>query len=88
MRKISSFTDYFIILSGNSDRHVQGIADSIETEMKKIGIIPLGIEGFTEGKWILIDYSDVIVHIFYAPFRNFYDLEKLWADAPRIKIET
>jgi ribosome-associated protein len=88
MRGISSFTDYFIICSGRSDRQVQGIADSVETEMKKAGISPLGIEGFTEGKWVLLDYGDVVVHVFYAPIREFYDLERLWADAPRIELES
>jgi ribosome-associated protein len=88
MREISFFTDYFIICSGKSDRQVQGIADSVETEMKKNGISPLGIEGFTEGKWILLDYSDVVVHVFYAPIREFYDLERLWSDAPRIELES
>jgi ribosome-associated protein len=88
MRGISSFTDYFIICSGRSDRQVQGIADSVGTEMKKAGIPPLGIEGFTEGKWVLLDYGDVVVHVFYAPIREFYDLERLWADAPRIELES
>jgi len=88
MRGISSFTDFFIICSGTSDRHAQGIADSVETEMKKAGISPLGIEGFTEGKWVLLDYADVVVHVFYNPIREFYDLERLWADAPQIELET
>lgn len=88
MRGISSFTDYFIICSGRSDRQVQGIADSVETEMKKSGISPLGIEGFTEGKWVLLDYDDVVIHVFYEPIREFYDLERLWADAPSMKLES
>jgi ribosome-associated protein len=88
MRGISSFTDYFILCSGKSDRQVQGIARSIETEMKKEGISPIGIEGFSEGKWILLDYADVVVHVFYNPIREFYDLERLWSDAPRIEPET
>jgi ribosome-associated protein len=56
--------------------------------MKKAGISPLGIEGFTEGKWVLLDYEDVVVHVFYNPIREFYDLERLWADAPWIEIES
>lgn len=76
-----SYTDYFIICSGRSTRQVQGIADHIEQEMKKHGIRPLGIEGFQEGHWVLMDYDDVIVHIFYEPIREIYDLESLWADA-------
>jgi len=87
MREISAFTDYFIICSGSSDRHVQGIADSVETEMKKAGIMPIGIEGFTEGRWVLLDYADVVIHVFCDPIRGFYDLESLWADATRVQFE-
>jgi len=88
MRGISSFTDYFIICSGRSDRQVQGIASSVEMEMRKKEVSPLGIEGFTEGKWILLDYDDVVVHVFYDPIREFYDLERLWADALRIELKS
>jgi ribosome-associated protein len=88
MQGISSFTDYFIICSGRSDRQVQGIASAIEMEMKKEGVLPLGIEGFTEGRWVLLDYDDVVVHVFYEPIRDFYDLENLWADAPRLELNS
>jgi len=87
VKELSSFTDYFIICSGTSDRQVRAIADSIETGMKKLGVLPLGIEGRQAGEWILIDYSHVVVHIFNQPVREFYDIERLWADAPIMKVE-
>ena len=86
MNKLGSVADYFIICSGRSDRQVQAIAYSIEESMKKQGILPLGIEGFSEAKWILLDYNDVIIHVFYDPIREFYDLEGLWSDAQRVEI--
>lgn len=84
---IASFADYFVICSGKSSRQVQGIADKIEEALRKKRIRPLGVEGRTEGKWILMDYGDVIVHIFYEPVRAFYDLESLWDDAARVPWE-
>jgi ribosome-associated protein len=64
---------------------VQAIAGSIEDDLKKMGVRPLGIEGFEGGKWILMDYDDVVVHVFLDPVRKLYDLEGLWLDAPRIE---
>jgi ribosome-associated protein len=87
MKGISSITDYFLICSGKSDRQVQAIAQAIEKLLKKRGIQPLGQEGTSEGKWILMDYADVIVHIFLEPVRKFYDLEGLWIDASRIDFQ-
>jgi ribosome-associated protein len=84
VKAISSFTDYFVICSGSSDRQVQALADAIRENMKKSGILPLGIEGASIGKWILMDYNDVIVHIFFEPTREFYDIERLWPDVPRM----
>jgi ribosome-associated protein len=86
MRGISSFTYYFLLCSGRSDRQVQAIAQGIEEELKKKGIRPLGQEGAVEGRWVLMDYEDVVVHIFLDPVRKFYDLEGLWIDAPRIDL--
>ena len=84
LKGISSFTEYFLICSGRSDRQVQAISRSIDEHLKKMGIYSLGVEGFEEGKWILMDYDDVIVHVFFDPVRKFYDLEGLWLDAPRV----
>lgn len=87
VREVSSFTDYFVICSGGSDRQVQALADAIREKMKKAGILPLGVEGEKIGKWILLDYAEVIVHIFYDPVREFYNLEQLWPDVPRMDVD-
>ena len=87
VKAVSSFTDYFVICSGGSDRQVQALADAIRENMKKSAILPLGVEGERAGKWVLMDYTDVIVHIFYEPTREFYDIERLWPDAPRMDID-
>jgi ribosome-associated protein len=86
IKEISSFADYYVIMSGSSDREVQALASAIQEKMKKAGILPLGTEGTTFGKWILLDYIDVIVSIFHEPLRTFYDLERLWSDAPHMEI--
>ena len=85
---LASFADNFIICSGRSHRQVTAIAESVEQDLKAKGIKPLGIEGLREGHWVLMDYGDVIIHVFYEPVRIFYDLEGLWSDAKRIKVET
>jgi len=86
LKELSSFADYFIICSGTSDRQVQAIAASIHGNLKEYGIVPLGIEGESLGKWVLMDYEDVIIHVFYEPIREFYDIERLWPDAPRMDV--
>lgn len=86
MQKVTSFADYSIICSGNSDRQVQSIAQAVEENMKKNGFLPLGIEGEKTARWILLDYADIIVHVFYEPVRDFYDIERLWSDAPKMEI--
>ncbi len=82
--KMCAFADYFVICHGQSTRQVQGIAHHLEEEMKKAGYRPFGVEGWKEGTWILLDYGEVIVHIFHDPVRSAYDLESLWADAPTL----
>ncbi len=86
MKGLSSVTDYFLLCTGKSDRQVQAIARSIEETLEKKGIRPLGQEGVANGRWILMDYNDVVVHIFLEPIRKFYDLEGIWSDAPRIEL--
>ena len=86
VKDLSSFTDYFLICSGNSDRQVQAMANHVEEKLGKEGILPLGIEGKREGRWILLDYGDVVVHIFLHPVREFYDLERLWSEATRVEL--
>ena len=86
VRKMSSFTDFFVILSGRSTRHVQALAESIEHELRSKRISTSRAEGLSEGSWVLLDFDDVVVHIFYHDQRDFYDLEGLWDDAPRVEI--
>jgi ribosome-associated protein len=81
---LTSLADTFIICSGRSNRQVSAVAEYIRTDLKKKNITPLSVEGLKEGHWVLMDYGSVVIHIFYGPVRNFYDLEGLWADAPRI----
>ncbi len=88
VRKISSFTDYFVILSGRSTRHVQALAESMEHELRSKRISSSRAEGLSEGKWVLLDFDDVVVHIFYHEQRDFYDLEGLWHDAPRLETQS
>ncbi len=87
VRGLTSYADFFVVASGSSDRQVSAIADAIEEELKKRGQRPLGVEGYTQGRWVLIDYPDIVCHVFYDEDRAFYDIEGLWADAPRIPVE-
>ncbi len=86
MRGLTSFADAFILCSGRSHRQVSAIAQFVQQNLKAKGIRPIGIEGLREGHWVLMDYGDVIVHVFYEPVRIFYDLEGLWSDARRMDI--
>jgi len=87
VRKLCSFTDFFVIVSGRSTRHVQGLAEAIEEEMRSKRLSTSSAEGLNEGTWVLLDYNDVVVHIFYSETRKFYDIEGLWHDAPRISLD-
>ena len=88
VHNLSSVADAFIICSGRSNRQVTAIAEFIKVELKKQKIQPLSSEGIKEGLWALLDYGHVIIHVFYEPVRDFYDLEGLWADAKRIKTKS
>ncbi len=87
VRQLTSITDAFIICSGRSNRQVTAIAEYIQVSLKEKGIKPLSVEGKREGHWVLLDYGHVIIHIFYEPVRDFYDLEDLWIDAEKIRAE-
>lgn len=84
VRNRSDIADYFMICSGSSVRQVQAIADAIDEKLQETGISTLGREGYAEARWILIDLEDLIVHIFHDETRNFYDIERLWGDVPKI----
>jgi len=86
IRKQSSIADYFVISSGTSTRHVEAMGDEIFISLKQEeGIHPRSIEGKGEGTWVLLDYNDIIVHLFYHETRRFYQLEKLWHKAIKVK---
>jgi ribosome-associated protein len=85
VRKISDFTDYMVIATGTSNRHVQSSADKVAETLRDLGVRPAGIEGKQLGDWVLIDFGDVVVHIMREQTRDFYNLEKLWSDAKRIE---
>lgn len=84
LRELTSFTDFFIIMHGNSSRQNVAIYENIEQELNKENLKPFGVEGVENGEWILLDYGNFIVHIFSKRAREYYALEKLWADAPRL----
>jgi len=84
VRALTSFADYFVIASGRSARQVQAIAEHAMTSLKKEGLLPLGVEGLKESQWVLLDYGDVVIHVFYDPIREFYDLDGLWGDAGQV----
>ena len=87
VHELTSFTDYFIIMSGRSTRHVQGLAELIDKELSSKRISMKHSEGLQEGLWVLLDFNDIVVHIFYKDNRKFYDLDGLWHDAPKVEIE-
>lgn len=86
VRKISDFTDYMVIATGTSNRHVQSSADRVAETLRGHGVRRVGIEGQQLGDWVLIDFGDVVVHIMREQTRDFYNLEKLWSDAKRIEV--
>ena len=86
MRKVSNVTDFFIIASASSEKRAQAISDNIEEGLLKAKESISAVEGYQEGKWILVDCYDVVSHIFTGDLRSFYNLESLWGDAPRINL--
>jgi ribosome-associated protein len=82
--KLTFIAEYFVICTGINERQLHSIADEIKEKMQKLSIQKIGIEGYNEAMWILMDYGDVIVHLFGKEMRSFYDLELLWGDAPRV----
>lgn len=84
IEEISSLADYFVIASGNSNTHVRALADEVEEQLKKEGVAPARVEGYRSDSWVLLDYSSVVVHVFTPDAREFYDLDRLWADGEKI----
>ena len=87
VKGISDITDYFVIANGSVNTHVHSLADELEVKMREKGIQPLHIEGYASGNWVLLDYTDVIVHIFTPETREFYDLVRLWKEGEQIKVD-
>ncbi|ALC15287.1 ribosome silencing factor RsfS [Desulfuromonas soudanensis] len=87
VKGLSTLTDYLLIASGSSDRQVQAVAEAVRAGLKdEHATPPMAVEGMKEGRWILLDYGDVMVHIFHKPVRDFYDLDGLWSEAPEVEI--
>ena len=87
VRELCSYADYILLVSGRSDRQVDAITDGVADAMRKLGARPLGVEGVDSGQWALLDYGDVVVHVFHHPVRRHYDLEGLWIDAVRVELD-
>jgi ribosome-associated protein len=86
LRELSSFTDYFLICSGMSVPQVKAIADSIVIELKEDGYMPISVEGYGEGRWVIVDFGDMVVHVFLDALRDYYDLEALWHEGKKVPI--
>jgi ribosome-associated protein len=85
--KISDFTDYMVVASGTSNRHVSSVADRVVDKLRELGLRPIGVEGQKTGDWVLVDFGDVVVHVMREQVRDFYNLEKLWSDAKGLEIK-
>ena len=86
LREIASFTDYFVIVSGQNERQVQAISDEIYEQLKKAGETAARVEGYKTAEWILLDFGDFVVHVFEQKARKFYDLERLWRESKRVEL--
>ena len=88
LRGVTDMTDFFIIASGTSDTHVRSVGEHVIEEMKKEGTPAHHAEGLERGRWVLVDFVDFVVHVFHPTLRNFYQLERLWADAEQVPLES
>ena len=86
LTKISDLASHFVIVSARSDRQAQGICNRVLHDLSSIGLEPMSVEGLENGQWVLLDLGEVLVHIFYEPLREYYDLEGLWAKAKRVSL--
>lgn len=86
IHRLTTIGDYFVVASGTSTTQVKALADEVDEQLGKMGLNPKRVEGYQTANWILLDYYDVIVHIFLDETREFYSLERLWADAPRMDL--
>ena len=86
LRGVSDMTDFFVIASGTSDTHVRALGENIQEELRREGARAHHVEGIQQGRWVLLDYVDFVVHLFHPSLRNFYQLERLWSDAQIVPI--
>ena len=84
---VSSFCDAFVVCHGTNRRQVTAIAQGVIDDLRARGVRPIGVEGMDAGRWVLIDFGDIVVHVFDEPMRGFYDLDGLWGDAPRLTVD-
>ena len=87
LRNLTSLADYFLIVTASSDTQARTIADEVKKKLKERNVLPISVEGYDSANWILLDYGDLVVHVFRPEFRELYDLESLWLDAPRVEVE-
>jgi ribosome-associated protein len=87
VRGVTDMTDYFVIASGTSDTHVRSVAEHVLEELRKVGQRAHHVEGVQQGRWVLLDYVDIVVHIFHPTLREFYQLERLWGDATVVAVD-
>jgi ribosome-associated protein len=87
LARLTDIADFFVVASGTSDRQVRTVTESVELGMKEKGVRPLSKEGYDEGRWIIVDYGDVVLHAFLEPLRELYDLESLWIEAARYRVD-
>lgn len=86
LRRLCDATDYFLVVSGTSDTHVRAIAEHVERSLRDFGVRPHHVEGMGAGRWVLLDFVDFVVHVFHPALRRFYQLERLWSDAPALEV--
>ena len=86
LRDLTAAADYFVIVSGTSDAHVRGMAEHVVTTLAPHGVRPHHVEGMSQGRWVLLDYVDFVVHVFHPELREFYQLERLWGDAEVVSV--
>lgn len=86
LRGVTDMTDYFVIASGTSDTHVRGIAEHLMADLAAMGMHVAAVEGLEHGRWVVLDYVDFVVHLFHPSLRSYYQLERLWGDAPTLAL--
>lgn len=87
IKDLTIIADYFVIATGTSTTHTKSLADEVEFQLKEAGIVPTRTEGYNGSNWILLDYSDIVVHIFYKETREYYSLERLWSDGEKVEVK-